>query len=71
MWALYPETAGLTLESVDDLFRRDDEPAGSRNFRLQWSIVKKAAAAVERVKKDRATGVQVAVQSDMVREKES
>ena len=30
VWGLYPETAGLTLESVDDLFRIDDEPAGGQ-----------------------------------------
>ena len=71
MWAFYPETAGLTLESVDDLFRRDDEPAGSRKFGLQWSIVEKAAATVERVKRDRAAGVESAVRSNMGREKES
>jgi len=57
VWALYPETAGLTLESVDDLFRRDGKPAGSRGSGLQWSIVGKAAAAVERVKRDGAVGV--------------
>ena len=31
-WAFYPETAGLTLESVDSLFGKDDEPAGSKNI---------------------------------------
>ena len=68
VWAFYPETAGLTLESVDDLFRRDDEPAGSRKFGLQWPIVERAAATVER---DRAVGVEGAVRSGMAREKES
>ncbi|KAH0828152.1 putative sugar transporter [Lanmaoa asiatica] len=71
VWAFYPETAGLTLESVDDLFRRDDKPAGSHKFGLQWSIVGKAADTVERVKRDRATGVEGAVQSGMAREKDS
>ena len=46
MWAFYPETTGLTLESVDDLFRRDDEPAGSRKFGWQSSTVEKAPANV-------------------------
>ncbi|KAG8214247.1 putative sugar transporter STL1 [Butyriboletus roseoflavus] len=71
VWAFYPETAGLTLESVDDLFRRDDEPAGSRKVGLQWSIVEKAAATVERVRRDRSSGVEGAVRSGMAREKES
>ena len=38
-------------------------PVGSRKFGLQSSIVGKAAATVERVKKDRAAGVEGAVQS--------
>lgn len=63
IWAFYPETAGLTLESVDELFRRDDKPAGSRKFGLQWSIVAKAAATVEKVKRDRAAGIEGVVQS--------
>ncbi|KAF8436605.1 major facilitator superfamily domain-containing protein [Boletus edulis BED1] len=75
VWAFYPETAGLTLESVDDIFRRDDEPADSRTmttFGLQWSIVGKAAAAVKRVKRNRTAGVEGAVQSGiMTRKKES
>ena len=71
VWAFYPKTAGLTLESVDDLFRRDDEPAGSRKFGLQSSIVEKAAATVERVKRSRAAGVEDAVRSGMGRERES
>lgn len=71
VWAFYPETAGLTLESVDDLFRRDEKPAGSRKFGLQWSIVGKAAATVERVKKDRVAGLEGAVQSGTIREKQS
>ncbi|KAH0825910.1 putative sugar transporter [Lanmaoa asiatica] len=70
VWAFYPETAGLTLESVDDLFRRDDKPAGSHKFGLQWSIVGKAADTIERVKRDRATGVEGAVQPGMAREKD-
>ena len=45
--ASYPETARLTLESDDDLFRRGDEPVGSHKFGLQWSIIEKAAATVE------------------------
>lgn len=73
VWAVYPETAGLTLESVDSLFRRDDdsEPAGSHNLKckLQWSIVGKAAATVEKVKRARAAGV--AVQSGLDREKKN
>ena len=71
VWAFYPETAGLTLDSIDGVFRRDDEPAGSRNFGSQWSIVEKAAASVERVKRDRVAGVEGAVRSGMVRGKES
>lgn len=73
VWAFYPETAGLTLESVDDLFRRAEKPDadGSRKFELQWSIVGKAAATVERAKRDRIAGVEGAVQSRMAREKES
>lgn len=73
VWAFYPETAGLTLESVDDLFRRDDSetPAGTHKSRLQWSVVSKAAATVERVKKDRAAGVEGGVQSGLAREKNS
>ncbi|KAG9309221.1 general substrate transporter [Chiua virens] len=71
VWAFYPETAGLTLESVDDLFRRDGEPTGSNKFQLQWSIVGKAAAAVDRVKKERAGDVDGVVQRSMAREKVS
>ena len=59
------------LESVDDLFRRDDEPASSCKFELQWSIVQKAAATVERVKSDRAAGVEGAVRSGIGQERES
>ena len=60
VWAFYSETAGLTLESVDDMTRRDDEPTGSRKFGLQWPIIEKVAASVERVKRGRAAGVESA-----------
>ena len=60
VWAFYPKMAGLTLESVDDMTRRDGEPTGSRKFGLQLSIIEKAAATVGRVKKGRAAGVESA-----------
>ena len=45
--------------------------AGSRTFGLQWSIVEKAAATVERIKRDRAASVEGGVRSGMARDKES
>ncbi|KAF8134252.1 general substrate transporter [Boletus edulis] len=76
VWAFYPETAGLTLESIDDIFRRENEPSTTTSkFGLQWSVVGKAAAAVEKAKRDRAAGVRddAVLQSDsgVAREKES
>ena len=71
MWAFYLETTGLTLESVDDLFRRDDEPVCSCKFGLPWLIVEKIAITAEKVGRDRATSVEVAVRSGIAREKES
>ncbi|OZJ02831.1 hypothetical protein BZG36_04352 [Bifiguratus adelaidae] len=61
VWIFYPETAGLTLESVDVLFAGSDEivdeevKAQSLSRKLQWSIVAKAATEVKRRKKDRKT----------------
>ena len=49
----YPETAGLTVESIDGLLRWDDEHAGLPKFGLQSSTIDKAAATVEWVKRDR------------------
>lgn len=44
VWALYPETAGSTLESVDFLFTNTDELDAKRPFchQLQWSAVYQA-----------------------------
>ncbi|KZT05688.1 general substrate transporter [Laetiporus sulphureus 93-53] len=52
VWSCYPETAGQTLESIDDLFRYDDpsETHGGVLSRFQWSMVSKAEAIVKRVK---------------------
>ena len=44
IWALYPETAGSTLESVDFLFTNTDEMETQKPFYhlLQWSVAYQA-----------------------------
>ncbi|OCH85490.1 general substrate transporter [Obba rivulosa] len=77
VWAFYPETAGLTLESIDRLFRHDagtptpeDAQEQPRRFweKMQWSAVSTAATAVERAKierRARASGHDVSESSDI------
>ena len=56
VWALYPETAGSTLESVDFLFTNTDVLDTKRPFyhQLQWSAVYQAEEIKRRrsVKRD-------------------
>lgn len=47
VWAVFPETAGLTLESIDRLFFKDWEDETPRTkvvSTLQWNVVRKAQA---------------------------
>ncbi|EMD39461.1 hypothetical protein CERSUDRAFT_121739 [Gelatoporia subvermispora B] len=62
VWAFYPETAGLTLESIDRLFQHEpdvsapeDTPKRPRRLweTLQWSAVPRAATAVEGARLER------------------
>lgn len=55
VWCFYPETAGLTLESVDRIFVETDLPVrhGDRIHRkLQRSMVGRAAVAVDKHRKE-------------------
>jgi hypothetical protein len=64
VWLFYPETMGLTLESIDLLFIKDDDEEdedghvadSSKRFyqRLQWWVVPKAWEAVKKSKAERA-----------------
>ena len=60
VWACYPETAGIPLESIDDLFRAERsetssevEAVNSWTSALQWSAVPRAGAAVQRARAER------------------
>lgn len=63
VWLFYPETMGLTLESVDHLFIREESEgeedlSEEKRFylRLQWWIVPRAWEAVRRSRAERAAG---------------
>ena len=60
VWACYPETAGIPLESIDDLFRAERSETSSEvaavnswTSALQWSAVPRAGAAVQRARAER------------------
>jgi len=55
VWCCYPETAGQTLESIDELFRHHDgsEKRSAFYTALQWSVVPKADESVARVRAER------------------
>ncbi|EPS94654.1 hypothetical protein FOMPIDRAFT_1133925 [Fomitopsis schrenkii] len=60
VWACYPETAGISLEKIDDLFRPERsetssevEAVNSWTSALQWSAVPRAGAAVQRARAER------------------
>ena len=51
VWALYPETAGSTLELIDFLFTNTDELNTKKPFyhKIQWSVVYQADEVMERL----------------------
>ncbi|KAH9840860.1 uncharacterized protein C8Q71DRAFT_427326 [Rhodofomes roseus] len=63
VWACYPETSGIPLESIDDMFRAErsetsseqDVVKGSWTSALQWSAVPRADLAVQRARAERRT----------------
>lgn len=54
-WFVYPETAGLPLESVDELFVREARADPPRTWwrKGQWSVIRRAAIAVRKAEEDR------------------
>lgn len=62
VWLFYPETAGLQLESIDLLFMHDELPDGAEEEKqpfyrkMQWSVVGRAAAEANRVRRRHANG---------------
>lgn len=61
VWACYPETSGIPLESIDDMFRAERSETsseaevvkGSWTSAIQWSAVPRADLAVRRAKAER------------------
>lgn len=57
-WFFYPETAGLSLESIDSIFiRQPDDDSGrsddSWHRKVKWNVIAKSHAAVQEVRKRR------------------
>lgn len=55
VWALYPETAGSTLESIDFLFTNTEELDAKKPcyHKLQWSVVYQAEEVMQRLQMKR------------------
>lgn len=69
-WVFYPETAGLSLESIDELFVKD-EPLGasaltgdlSWSKKFQWSVIARSKVAVKKAREERASAGTVTEES--------
>lgn len=57
VYCFYPETAGQTLESIDELFRNHDTSVKGESTgwasAMQWSMVPKANGVVRRLRADK------------------